>query len=203
MEDRYFSTVECESHFEIKIKNSVFISHLNNVETFEDAKKYISKINIDYKDATHNCWAYIIGKSAENFHSSDAGEPSGTAGKPILNTLQKYNTTNIVAVVTRYYGGVKLGVRGLIDAYSESVEEGLKNSKLIKIVELQNYKINLSYDKFETVKYNLISMGVEVKDIEYTDSIKLIVEIEKNKASKSESYLIELKNSGQLDFEII
>jgi uncharacterized YigZ family protein len=203
MEDRYFSTVECESHFEIKIKNSVFISHLNNVETFEDAKKYISKINIDYKDATHNCWGYIIGKSAENFHSSDAGEPSGTAGKPILNTLQKYNTTNIVAVVTRYYGGVKLGVRGLIDAYSESVEEGLKNSKLIKIVELQNYKINLSYDKFETVKYNLISMGVEVKDIEYTDSIKLIGEIEKNKASKSESYLIELKNSGQLDFEII
>lgn len=203
MEDRYFSTVECESHFEIKIKNSVFISHLNNVETFEDAKKYISKINIDYKDATHNCWAYIIGKSAENFHSSDAGEPSGTAGKPILNTLQKYNTTNIVAVVTRYYGGVKLGVRGLIDAYSESVEEGLKNSKLIKIVELQNYKITLSYDKFETVKYNLISMGVEVKDIEYTDSIKLIGEIEKNKASKSESYLIELKNSGQLDFEII
>jgi uncharacterized YigZ family protein len=199
----YFNTVENQSHYEIKIKNSIFISHINNIETFEDAKKYISTINTEYKDATHNCWAYIIGKSGENSHSSDAGEPSGTAGKPILNTLQKYKMTNTVAVVTRYYGGVKLGVRGLIDAYSQSVDEGIKNAILKQIIEIQSYKINLSYDKFETVKYNLKNQEATIKDVDYHESISFIVEIQKDKSEFTNKYLEELKNSKQLDFEFI
>lgn len=203
MSDNYFYTVESEFSHEIKIKNSIFISHLKNVETFEDAKKYISQINNDYKDATHNCWGYIIGPIANNFHCSDAGEPAGTAGKPILNTLQKYKTTNIVSVVTRYYGGIKLGVRGLIDAYSESVEEGLKNSKLVKIIEMQNYKITLPYDKFEIVKYKLKNQGVELKDIDYSEGVTFIAEIEKSKSNDTNTYLLDLKNTGQINFDFI
>lgn len=203
MSDNYFYHLEEESHYEIKIKNSSFIAHINNILSFEDSKYYISEINSKYKDATHNCWAYILGKTGEMFHSSDAGEPAGTAGKPILNTLQKYKMTNTIAVVTRYYGGVKLGVRGLIDAYSESVEECIKNSTLKPIIEIQSYKINLSYDKFDTVKYNLKNQEVEIKDINYQESITFIAEVEKSKSEETNKYLEELKNSNQLNFEYV
>lgn len=199
MENKYFNTVETEFHYEVKIKNSVFIAHINYSESFEEAKKYISKINTDYKDATHNCWAYIVGKSGENFHSSDAGEPAGTAGKPILNTLQKYKMTNITGVVTRYYGGVKLGVRGLIDAYSESMEECIKNADLKPIIEIKKYQINVSYPMFETLKYNLTSQGAEIKDIDYQESINLIVEIEKDNSEITDKYLTELQNTNQIN----
>ncbi|MFN8578551.1 MAG: YigZ family protein [Candidatus Sericytochromatia bacterium] len=199
----YFYQIDEESHYEIKIKNSRFIAHINNISSFEDSKSYISQINSEFKDATHNCWAYILGKTGEMFHSSDDGEPSGTAGKPILNTLQKYKMTNTVAVVTRYYGGVKLGVRGLIEAYSESVEECIKNSIIKPIIEIQSYKINLSYDKFDTVKYNLKNQDVEIKDIDYQDSITFLAEVEKNKSEPINKYLEELKNSNLLSFEYI
>lgn len=199
----YFYQIDEESHYEIKIKNSRFIAHINNISSFEDSKSYISQINSEFKDATHNCWAYILGKTGEMFHSSDDGEPSGTAGKPILNTLQKYKMTNTVAVVTRYYGGVKLGVRGLIEAYSESVEECVKNSIIKPIIEIQSYKINLSYDKFDTVKYNLKNQDVEIKDIDYQDSITFLAEVEKNKSEPINKYLEELKNSNLLSFEYI
>src|SRR5687768_10618077 len=115
-EEQPFFIIDRDFEAEVKIKNSVFICHLRPAQTVEEAKAFISEISGQYKDATHNCWAYITGKNGDIFHSSDAGEPAGTAGKPILNTLNKYRLTNISAVVTRYYGGVKLGVRGLIDA---------------------------------------------------------------------------------------
>lgn len=202
-ENKYFSTIEKESHFEIKIQHSKFIAHLESVETFEEAKKYISKMNIDYKDATHNCWAYIIGKSAENAHSSDAGEPSGTAGKPILNTLQKYKLTNVVAVVTRYYGGVKLGVRGLIDAYSQATEECIINNPLKMLIEMQRYELKVSYDFFDTLKYNLKSQGAEIFDIQYSDNIVFIAEIEKEISEETDKYLLELQNTNKISFKII
>ena len=202
-ENKYFNTVESESHFEIKIQHSIFISHLKSVDSFEEAKKYISKINTDYKDATHNCWAYIIGDSAQDFHSSDAGEPSGTAGKPILNTLQKYKMTNIVAVVTRYYGGTKLGVRGLIDAYSKSTEECIINSRLKVLIQIQKYKLKVPYDFFETVKYNLKNYNAQILDIEYSESISFLIQIEKDFSQDLTIYLTELQNTNKIYFEIL
>ena len=202
-ENKYFNTVESESHFEIKIQHSIFISHLESVDSFEWAKKYISKINTDYKDATHNCWAYIIGDSAQDFHSSDAGEPSGTAGKPILNTLQKYKMTNIVAVVTRYYGGTKLGVRGLIDAYSKSTEECIINSRLKVLIQIQKYKLKVPYDFFETVKYNLKNYNAQILDIEYSESISFLIQIEKDFSQDLTIYLTELQNTNKIYFEIL
>ena len=110
-------TITSQHSFEQKIQKSTFIGHLKHITDFDSAKHFIHEINDLHSQATHNCYAYIFGKNGETSFSSDAGEPSGTAGKPILNMLLRHEMTNAVIVITRYFGGVKLGVRGLIEAY--------------------------------------------------------------------------------------
>jgi len=99
---------------------------LGYVDSLEKAKQFISRISKENKTANHNCWAYILGEKGELFHCSDAGEPSGTAGKPMLNALQSHCMTNIAAVVTRHFGGVKLGVRGLKSLMSLTISCSIK-----------------------------------------------------------------------------
>ena len=187
---------------ENKIKNSIFICTIDFAESTEQAKNIISEISSQYKDANHNCWAYIVGKNADIFHSSDNGEPSGTAGKPMLNTLQKYNLTNTVVVVTRYFGGIKLGVRGLIDAYSESTEQAINTSNLSILLEFCKYKIITNYDYVEQLKYKLKSLFAEINDIQYNDKVELIIQVEESISQNVIDYLIELENSGKLNIVI-
>lgn len=201
--EKYFNIINKEFKSEIKIKNSIFICHICFIESPEEAKKYISEISSKYKDANHNCWAYISGKNAEIFHSSDNGEPSGTAGKPILNTLQKYNMTNIVAVVTRYFGGVKLGVRGLIDAYSESTESTINLSDLIPLIEMSEYIVITSYDFSETLKYKFKVLNAEITDIQYTDKVEFIIIIQKSISEELENYLTEMEKQHKIEFQNI
>ncbi|MCL2065116.1 MAG: YigZ family protein [Candidatus Cloacimonetes bacterium] len=118
-----FSNIGKLAIYKLKIKKSLFIGHIKYVEDTESARIFIREVKKRHKQANHNCSAYIIG---ETFFSSDDREPSGTAGRPILNMLKKYNMTNVVLVVTRYFGGVELGIRGLIVAYGE-VAEGTIN----------------------------------------------------------------------------
>ena len=110
------STVNSVCEASLKIRRSTFIGYVVSVSSIESAKKAISERASTHNRATHNCWAYILGYEGETVHSSDAGEPSGSAGRPILNALKSSALTNVAAVVTRYYGGVKLGIRGLIEA---------------------------------------------------------------------------------------
>ncbi|MGB4096154.1 MAG: YigZ family protein, partial [Acetomicrobium sp.] len=102
---------------ELTIRRSRFIGHLRVAGSVEEAKKIIREISKEHSNATHNCWAYKVGVDFPQKHYSDGGEPSGTAGKPILGEIERANLTNAVIVVTRYFGGIKLGVRGLIEAY--------------------------------------------------------------------------------------
>ncbi|MEK7433857.1 MAG: YigZ family protein [Cyanobacteriota bacterium] len=178
---------------EIKLSNSIFISHLEYADNFEDIKYFISNTSELYKDATHNCWAYITGINGNNMHSSDDGEPAGTAGKPILNTLQKYNLTNVVAIVTRYYGGTKLGVRGLIDAYSKITEDAILSTQLKKLVEKQTYKITIAYDFFDILKHKIKDFNSELLNVEYSDKIKINISVEK-KFSLEFEYFIKSNN---------
>ena len=193
----YYS-IEKDRKAETKIKRSTFITHLHFVETMKEAKDYISKIAAKNKTANHNCWAYIVGDRGETFHSSDAGEPSGTAGLPILNTLKKHNMTNIVAVVTRYFGGVKLGIRGLIDAYGESVENAIAKSPLKKLVKTSEFNIITTYDFWKILKHKITNMGATISDIEYSDKIKLKITIEDHDKKNLEKYLKEMERAGKL-----
>ncbi len=187
---------------ETKIKNSIFICTIDFAESGEQAKNIISEISSNYKDANHNCWAYIVGKNADIFHSSDNGEPSGTAGKPMLNTLQKYNLTNTVVVVTRYFGGIKLGVRGLIDAYSESTEQAIKASNLSVLLLFCKYKIITTYDYVEQLKYKLKSLFAEINYIQYNDKVELTIQVEESVSQNLIDYLIELQNSDKLNIVV-
>ena len=170
---KYFYSVSQDRAVETKIKRSRFIAHLRYVSTMPEAKEFISEISAQHKTANHNCWAYIVGEKGQTFHSSDDGEPSGTAGQPMLNALKKHDMTNVAVVVTRYFGGVKLGIRGLIEAYGESVQQAIEAEKLLKLVKKISYIIETSYAFAEIFKYNVEKMQAEITNSEYSDVIKV------------------------------
>ena len=121
-----FTTVAKEFRHEYVVEKSRFITTICPCSTEEEAQTFISRINKEFWDARHNCTAYALGPQQEQQRSSDNGEPSGTAGKPMLEVLKKTGITNVAVVVTRYFGGIKLGAGGLIRAYSHSVAETLR-----------------------------------------------------------------------------
>ncbi len=194
----YYYSIKEDRKVELKIKRSIFIAHLRYVETIQQAKDLISEISAEHKTANHNCWAYIIGDKAETFHSSDAGEPGGTAGQPMLNALKKHEMTNVAAVVTRYFGGVKLGIRGLIEAYGQAVEEAITSKPLKKLVKFQEYTISTTYDFAEILKHRLNNMNAEILNIEYTADIKMQIQIEEHLKEELESYLHEMDRAGKI-----
>lgn len=164
-------TIKCQLRSEIKIKRSVFQTIVQPVESLVDAKTFISETAKDHKTATHNCWAYIVGKKGEMVHCSDAGEPPGTAGKPMLNALQHNALTDVAVVVTRYYGGVKLGVRGLMDAYFRAVDETLDPSIFVKKQEVRGLKIKVGYDLNDKLISIIKTYDARIKNTQYADGV--------------------------------
>ena len=198
--ENYFYSIKDTIKFEIKIKRSTFICSLKFVETTKQAKEHISQISNKNKTATHNCWAYIVGDSGTTSHCSDAGEPSGTAGLPMLNTLKKYKTTNIAAVVTRHFGGVKLGIKGLIDAYSESVKQTLEQKKLVKLIKTEIFCITAPYSFNDTLRYQLEKHSGTIINTDYSEAVTYEFEVEQKDALKLEKYLLGFQNSGILTY---
>lgn len=166
--------IEHSVTYEEKIKKSQFICTLQPVSSIQEAKNAIAQVASKNANATHNCWAYIIGNSAETFHFSDAGEPAGTAGKPIYQALSSANITNVAAVVTRYFGGVKLGVRGLIDAYGGVTSTAISSAILLPNVHYYETEIVLDYTFFDTLTHRLKKLDTIQKNIIYTDKIQIL-----------------------------
>jgi len=181
-----------------KIQRSEFIAFLYPIEEDRQIKEILSAHNEKYKDATHNCYAYVLGKKQETRYFSDQGEPSGTAGKPILNTLLKHNLTNVLAIVTRYYGGVKLGVRGLIDAYSEVVEQVIHKSVLIDFIPYIQYLIRSDYSVLETLKHQLRQYDVQINPLEFADLVKTELLIPEKYQTEVNKILDDFKQKGHL-----
>lgn len=170
-----FKTVKGVIEAKINIERSVFIATLSYVENERKAKEFISEISKKYKDATHNCPAYRVIENGNILElSSDAGEPSGTAGLPMLNTLKKNELLNVAVVVTRYFGGVKLGVRGLIDAYSQAVQEVIDKAVEMKsiVVKKRAYKqkLKIDFSSYGKKMQQLSYIGVTILDISYTEA---------------------------------
>ena len=203
MDENYFYSIDHRRTTTIKIKRSIFICTLEYVASIEKAKNVISRIAKENKTATHNCWAYILGEKGDIFHCSDAGEPSGTAGKPILNTMQSHGMTNIAAVVTRHFGGVKLGVRGLIDAYCASVKNTIELKKLKKLIRTVSILIEVSYGFNDTLLNQIKNYLSRIKDTVYTDKIVHTVEIELKNFAKVDRLLSEYQSRGKLKFSRI
>jgi len=174
---------------EIKVLRSRFIAHLIPIQQIEENKQHIKAIAKKHNKARHHCWAYIIGEDGEKSHCSDDGEPSGSAGQPILRTLQKHELTNVLAVVTRYFGGVKLGVRGLIDAYSGAVEETIQVAEIIKQVKTFEYTISCEYQFNDKVQYELQQLQVDIVNTEYSSNVVLFLSVEEKHHEGLQNFL--------------
>lgn len=157
--------------FEMEIKKSRFICHLKRVETEEEAQTFIDEIKKEHWKATHNCSAYTIGMNDDIQKANDDGEPSGTAGVPMLEIFLKRELKNIAAVVTRYYGGVKLGAGGLIRAYGGSVNEGINAIGVVERRLQRLMDVTVSYSQSGQLEHSLREADYPIQDISYTENI--------------------------------
>lgn len=171
--------------FEEEIKKSVFITHLAHTPSVELAKAFVDQIKTQHADARHNCWGFVAGRPEDSMKwgVSDDGEPSGTAGKPILAQLSGSGVGEITAVVTRYSGGIKLGTGGLVKAYGGGVQQALKLLQTIEKKVTTKLLLELDYGFMPIAQSLFPQFGVQEVDAEYSDLVKMVVEIELRQVS--------------------
>lgn len=160
---------------EIEEKKSRFIANIYPVTTPEEASEYINKIKKQYWDARHNCSAYVIGDEGQNMRSSDDGEPSGTAGRPMLEVLVGEKITNVCVVVTRYFGGTLLGTGGLVRAYQGAVKEGLKACSVLKKIPGRRVKALCDYTDFGKLQFICTQNGYYIENTDYSDNVEMSI----------------------------
>ena len=176
-----FTTILNDEIAEIVEKKSRFIANIYHVENVEKAEEKIKSTKKKYYDAKHNCIAYRVienGKVVEK--ASDDGEPSGTAGSPMLNILQKNNLCNLVVVVTRYFGGILLGTGGLVRAYSDATQMAIAKSVKVQKVKGIEIKVELEYSNLEIFKYYCKNKEINIVKLEYGENIMANLEMEEN-----------------------
>lgn len=192
-----YRTVSSSAQSELRVKKSVFIGNLSPAENQSEAEEFIRRVSNQYHDAAHNCFAYRIDESL--FRTSDAGEPAGTAGKPILAMLDKYELSRIVLVVTRYFGGIKLGTGGLIRAYSECAEKTIQNSDICTRYNFEKITVHYPFELMNRVHHIVHRFGGYMK--EEADAFGMKAEIGVL-PSRMERFHQELLNgtSGKIEF---
>ena len=197
--EKFKTILEKNTTAEIIEKKSRFIANLFYVETPQEAENKIKQIKKKYYDAKHNCFAYItLNENEIQKKCSDDGEPSGTAGAPMLEILEKQSIYNVVVIVTRYFGGILLGTGGLVRAYSDSLKEAIKKSTLVEQEPGYEAEIKLPYADFEKFKYYCNKNNINIINSEYLDFI--ICKIEVNDAEKNR---LEIEFREQNDFKIM
>jgi uncharacterized YigZ family protein len=184
------------------IKRSKFIATIAHASTEEDAKTFISIIKSEFPDATHNCWAYVAGPPGDTARVgiSDDGEPHGTAGKPILSVLLHSDIGEIVAVVSRYFGGTKLGTGGLVRAYSGSVKNALAGLSVKEKRDDISLTVILDYSKITGVKQIIESFNSEIIEEKYEADVSFKIELPKN---SEDSFLRAIKDLTGAEIHII
>lgn len=197
-----FSTI-AEEHIEAEIieKKSKFIANVYNIQGKEEAEEKIKQLKKKYYDAKHNCFAFsVLENNQEIQKCSDDGEPSGTAGSPILNVIKKNNLQNILIVVTRYFGGILLGTGGLTRAYSGVAIKAIESSKLIAKEEGLEVKVEINYTDNEKFKYYCEKNNIKITKTEYNENI--LHKIELNEKEYQKILEKNKSNNEQLNFKI-
>lgn len=194
-----FKAIKENTSAKIIEKKSKFIANVFYVESIEEAEQYIKDIKKEYHDAKHNCFAYAIetpeGGIAVKYN--DDGEPQGTAGAPILKLILEKGLSNILVIVTRYFGGILLGTGGLVRAYSGVVEEALRKAQIIEKARGYEVKIQVNYDNLENLRYHLEKMNIKILKVEYSEKIEITIDILKNnleEITKNNKLKIEKQN---------
>ena len=192
----YYTTLEGEGEAEFVEKKSVFISHAKPIASEEDAQAYIKRLKHQYADARHNVWAYMM-KGEIVARYSDDGEPQGTAGVPVLDTIRKSGVTDAVVVVTRYFGGILLGAGGLVRAYSHSAKLALEAAHIITYEQYNELALDCNYSDYQRYLAELPRFGVITDDTVFTDRVLIRFAI---KATLTDDLLLRVKEmSGGKD----
>ena len=189
-----FRTIKEDGQVQEEIKKSRFICHAKRVYSEEEARDFITAIKKEHYKATHNCSAFIIGERSEIKRTSDDGEPSGTAGIPMLGVLENHNLTNVCVVVTRYFGGIKLGAGGLIRAYAGSVALAVKEIGIIEIKEQAGIAIQMSYTQYQEYNNFLKEHTLMELDTNFTDQVDTMIYVDKEEKENIKAALVEFFN---------
>ncbi|MDQ0975146.1 putative YigZ family protein [Neobacillus niacini] len=200
MLSRYFTVRQEVSEHEIIIQKSRFIAHIKRAENEGEAQEFIQTLKKKYWDANHNCSAYLIGENDQIQKANDDGEPSGTAGVPILEVLKKKKLKDTVVVITRYFGGIKLGAGGLIRAYGKATSEGLQTTGIVERRLVQVIHVKIDYTWLGKVEKELRESEYIIKEIHYLDIVEVEVYVNEDQVSVFVDWLTELTN-GQADLK--
>jgi len=201
MDDSYL-TIEKEAVEEIKVKGSRFIARTFFSATVEEAQDKLEAVRKKEYSATHNCYAYLIGVDPKQrqFKYSDDGEPNGTAGRPIFDIISGSGATNLLAVVTRYFGGTKLGTGGLVKAYSDSAKLAVTRSCIKENYLTDIFHVEIDFSFYDRLLQNINKIGARVIESNFSDNVILNIEIRKSLSAKLKTEIIEL-SSGKAKIE--
>lgn len=175
-----------------EIQKSKFITHLRHVDSEAEARAFIQAMKKKYFDARHNCSAYVLGENADKQKSNDDGEPGGTGGNPILEVIKKNDLTNVVVVVTRYFGGIKLGAGGLIRAYSHAAVLGIEAATILAMTPFIKLDAAVSYDLLATVEHWMRQNEIRSLEADYAENVILHLLIEPAQLESVEAALTDL-----------
>lgn len=194
-----FKTIKESVTAQIVEKKSKFIANIFYIETMEEADSIIKETKKKYHDARHNCFAYILETGTEGLivKYNDDGEPSGTAGAPMLNILANEGLSNVLVIVTRYFGGILLGTGGLVRAYSETVKEALKLSNYIEKTKGYVVQIEIEYNDLDKIKYYIKQKNMKIIDCNYAENVTFKIETIKENIEEFTN------NTKNLNFRII
>ena len=169
-----YKTVEKATEARTEVRRSLFIASVSPAATAEDADAFVASVRARYPDATHNCYAYIAGAENPSVRFSDDGEPGGTAGQPMLEVLKKRGLTAVAVVVTRYFGGIKLGAGGLVSAYTDSVVSGIDAAGTVTMTERSLVEVRAGYQEFSRADSALIRLGAERMSADYGEDVRAV-----------------------------
>ena len=190
---RYFTVKEYGEH-EIIIQKSRFIAQIKRAETEAEAQAFIQEVKKKHWNATHNCSAYLIGDHDQIQKANDDGEPGGTAGVPMLEVLKKRNLKDTVVVVTRYFGGIKLGAGGLIRAYGKATSEGLDTIGIVERILKQVIHTTIDYTWLGKIEKELRVSEHKIKEIHYLDKVEIETYVDEGLVPSFREWMIELTN---------
>ena len=189
-----------EAEYEFTEKRSRFIGHIFKIESAEQAQEILARMRKKYWDATHNVYAYVLKGGVERF--SDDGEPHGTAGMPVLDSIRKAGITDTAVVVTRYFGGILLGTGGLVRAYTQAASGAVKAADIAEVGEFSLVSLHCGYSEYQKIMPFISSFGAKIEDSDFSTDVDLVVSVREESAERFISDLVELTN-GRVNSDIV
>ncbi len=179
-----FKTIAKPSEGFFKDRNSKFYAFAFPVENEEDIAKYRNDLRKKYHDARHHVYAFVLGEDKNIYRSSDDGEPHNSSGPPVLNAIKSFDLTNVLVVVVRYFGGKKLGIPGLINAYRTAAEDALNNAEIIEKIPVISLKLSFGFDKMNEVMKFIKQNSLKILKQDYSDTCSISIEADKENVEK-------------------